>query len=226
MSRIKAVLFDCDGVLLDSEPMGCSALAEALTAAGRPMGLVEARQIFSGNSAQDSREWMAREGLQAAEIFAQSDSILFNMFRASIPLIPGIEAVLKDFPLKMAICSNASARRLALSVCRTSLAPRFGANVYSADDVDQPKPAPDLALHACRQLGIAPHEAVFIDDNFHGIHCAVSPGCISVGFVAPSDDRKGHAETLRAEGADHVVHGMAEFHGLLKTLTSEILEDA
>ncbi len=75
--------------------------------------------------------------------------------------------------------------------------------------------------HACRQLGIAPHEAVFIDDNFHGIHCAKAAGCIAVGFVAPSDDRKGHAETLRAEGGDHVVHGMAEFHGLLKTLTSE-----
>lgn len=226
MTTIKAVLFDCDGVLLDSEPMGCGALAQAITDAGRNLSLAEARQIFSGNSAQDSRDWIAREGLHAKEIFARSDEILFEMFDVAIPFIPGIEAVLQDFPLKMAVCSNSSIHRLSVSLCRTSLAARFGSHIYSADHVAHPKPAPDLALHACRQLGVEPHEAVFIDDNFHGINCAKAAGCIAVGFVAPSDERAGHAETLRAAGADHVVNGMAEFHDLLSTLTSNILEDA
>ncbi|GGA81358.1 haloacid dehalogenase [Nitratireductor aestuarii] len=226
MNRIKALLFDCDGVLLDSEPLGCRALAEAVTAAGRPMTFAEARQVFSGCAAEDSRAWMAREGLEAAEVFAESDEILFRMFASSIPLIPGIEAVLRDFPLKMAICSNASHRRLAVSVCRTTIASRFGPHIYSADHVEKPKPAPDLALHACRELGVAPHEALFIDDNFHGIHCAKAAGCLAVGFVGPSDDRPGHDRALWEAGADHVVHGIAEFQNLLRTLTIKILEDA
>ncbi len=115
---------------------------------------------------------------------------------------------------------------MSLSVGRTPLAARFGRHIYSADHVPRPKPAPDLALHACRQLGVEAHESVFIDDNFHGIHCAKAAGCIAVGFVAPSDDRVGHAKTLHDAGADHVVSGMAEFHDLLTILTSEILEDA
>lgn len=226
MSGIKAILFDCDGVVIDSEPMGCGALAQAVTEAGRPMSEHEARAIFSGNSARDSRRWMASNGLDAATVFARSDDILFEMFETSVPYIPGIERVLRDFPLKRAICSNSSVLRLELSIGRTPLAAHFGGHVYSAEHVAQPKPAPDLALHACRQLGVDPREAVFIDDNIHGIHCAKEAGCMAVSFVAPSDDRVGHADTLRAAGADHVVNGMSEFHDLLATLLNNILEEA
>lgn len=226
MNAIEAVLFDCDGVLLDSEPLGCDAIALAVTEAGIPMTLSEARQIFSGNSAQDSRDWMSKQGLDAEVVFPRADEILFDMFEHSIPHIPGIEAVLADFPLHMAVCSNAGVQRLSLSLCKTPLAQRFGTHIYSADQVARAKPAPDLALHACTAFGIAPQQALFIDDNIHGIHCAKSAGCVAVGFIAPSDDRENHAETLRAAGADYVVHGMAEFHTLLTILTAHSYEDA
>lgn len=226
MTRVRAILFDCDGVLLDSEPLGCSALAQALTAAGRPMTTAEARAIFSGNAAQDSRNWIAAQGLAADEVFPDSDRLLFEMFDEDVPLIPGIERVLADFDLPMAICSNSSVLRLARSVCRTPIAARFGRHIYSAEHVDRPKPAPDLALHACHALGIAPAEALFIDDNTHGIDCALAAGCIAVGFVAPSDDRPAQADALRAAGAHHVARGMDEFHALLTSLTARTLEDA
>lgn len=224
MNRVKAILFDCDGVLIDSEPMGCGSLAQAVTEAGHPMSQHEARAVFSGNAARDSRNWMASNGLDAATVFARSDDILFEMFETSVPYIPGIEEVLRDFPLKRAICSNSSVLRLELSICRTPLAAYFGRHVYSAEHVAQPKPAPDMALHACRELGVLPHEAIFIDDNIHGIRCAREAGCIAVGFVGPSDDRHDHDQTLRAAGADHVVNGMSDFHALLTTLTTEIFE--
>lgn len=224
MTGIKAVLFDCDGVVIDSEPMGCGALAQAVCEAGRPMSVEEARTVFSGNSAQDSRAWLRLHGFDADEVFARSDEILFGMFETSVPYVPGVEAVLRDFPLKKAICSNSSVLRLDLSVSRTPLADHFGRHIYSADHVQRAKPAPDLALHACRELGVAPREAIFIDDNIHGVRCAREAGCIAVGFVGPSDDRQHHDRTLRAAGADHIVRGMDEFHALLTTLTTDMLE--
>lgn len=224
MSKIKAILFDCDGVVIDSETMGCGALAQALTEAGHAMSAAQARTVFSGNSAQDSRAWMHQMGFDADTVFARSDDILFEMFETSVPYIPGIEAVLDDFPLKRAICSNSSVQRLDLSICRTKLAAHFGRHIYSAEHVARAKPAPDLALHACRELGVAPREAIFVDDNIHGVRCAKEAGCIAVGFVGPSDDRPHHDRTLRAAGADHIVHGMTEFHTLLSNLTTDILE--
>ena len=224
MSAIKAILFDCDGVVIDTEELGCGALAQALTEAGHPMNTSQARTVFSGNSARDSRAWMHQTGLDADTVFARSDDILFEMFESSVPYIPGIEAVLIDFSLKRAICSNSSVHRLDLSICRTPLAAHFGRHIYSADHVQRPKPAPDLALHACRELGVAPRESIFIDDNIHGVRCAREAGCIAVGFVGPSDDRPHHERTLRAAGADHIVRGMDEFHALLTTLTTDMLE--
>lgn len=215
---IRAVLFDCDGVLLDTEPMGCDCLAQAVTAAGHPMTRDEATMIFSGSAAQESIRMMEKLGLNAAEVFAESDARLFRRFAVDIPEIPGIFDLLSDCTLQVAVCSNSSIRRLDLSIATTRLAAFFGPHIYSAEHVSRPKPAPDMALHACAALGIAPHEAVFIDDNIHGIACAKAAGCVAVGFVGPSDHRDGHADTLRAAGADHVVTSMAEFAALLHSL--------
>ncbi|MFC7704506.1 HAD family hydrolase [Plastorhodobacter daqingensis] len=219
MRRYAAILFDCDGVVIDSEPLGCAALAQAISEAGHPMTGAEAARIFSGSAAADSRAFMARLGLDAAAVHATSDRLLFAMFDRHIPHVSGIEAVLNDYPVPVAICSNSSITRLERSLHRTPLAARFGNHVYSADHVAAPKPAPDLALHAAAQLGIAPDKAIFIDDNVHGIRCATAAGCLAVGFIGPSDHRAGHAVALHAAGADHVVHGMAEFHNLLSCLS-------
>ncbi|MCZ0962560.1 HAD family hydrolase [Paracoccus benzoatiresistens] len=218
MREYKAILFDCDGVLIDSEPMGCQALARAVTAAGLPMTREDATRVFSGNAAQASIAWLREAGLDATAVFGESDRILFEMFDRDIPHVEGIEAVLSGFGLPMAICSNSSVARLAQSVARTPLAPRFGPHIYSAEHVPAPKPAPDLALFACERLGVAPEQAIFIDDNPHGVLCATAAGCLAVGFIGPSEHRKGHAQTLRDAGAEHVVHGMAEFRDLLSRL--------
>lgn len=219
MSGFKAILFDCDGVVLDSEGMGCGSLGMAVTELGRPMSLHEARDTFSGNSARDTRQWMTDQGFDADSLFKRADDILFEMFERDIPLMPGVDHVLRDFSLKKAICSNSSIRRLELSVARTSVAPFFDGHIYSAEHVAEAKPAPDLALHACAALGVQPREAIFIDDNVAGVACARAAGCLAVGFIGQSDDRKDHDKTLREAGAHHVVYGMGEFHALLRALT-------
>lgn len=220
---IKAVLFDCDGVLLDTEPMGCASLAQALSEAGHPMDAPHATRLFSGNAPAASLAVMDQLGLDAAAVFARSDQILFDGFARHLPLIAGIETVLAQLSLKRAVCSNSTLRRLDLSLGRSPLAGYFGPHIYSSDHVAMGKPAPDIALLACAKLGIAPHEALFIDDNIHGMICAKRAGCLAVGFIGPSDHRLGHDDALRAAGADHVVCGMAAFQTLLATLTPTLV---
>lgn len=216
-----ALLFDCDGVLVDSEPAGCLALAQAISGAGLPMTAQEAAAVFPGNGAEATQHWLRQRGLDAPAVLAEADRRLFAIFARGVPLVPGIAAVLDAFDVPMAVCSNSSVRRLALSLGRTPLASRFGAHIYSAEHVAAAKPAPDLALFAATRLGVAPRQAIFIDDNIHGIACARAAGCTSVGFVGPSDHRPGHASTLRAAGANHVIRGTAELLALLRTLIPE-----
>lgn len=214
----KAVLFDCDGVLIDSEPMGNQTLAAAVTAAGFPLSPDQAAKIFPGNAGSATRAWMEQVGLDATATAAHADELLFEMFDTHVPLVPGIDTVLSALAVPVAICSNSSVTRLQRSVMRTNIAPHFGPHVYSSDHVLNPKPAPDMALHAASALGIDPSEAIFIDDNIHGVRCARAAGCLAIGFVGPSDHRPNHEETLRQAGATHVVHGAKELGALLKQL--------
>lgn len=214
---IKAVLFDCDGVLLDTEALGCQALADAISAAGVPFTPAEALVLFSGGAAAECIEKIAELGL-GVEVFEESDRLLFESFKTRLPLIDGVESVLASSNLRLAVCSNGSIHRLRVSLQTKEIAKNFGPHIYSADHVARGKPAPDLALYACQQLNIAPHEAIFIDDNIHGVACAAAAGCVAVGFIGPTDHREGQAERLRAAGAQHVVRGMAEFQALLASL--------
>lgn len=218
-----AILFDCDGVLLDSEPAGCAALACAITAAGRPMTQDEAALIFSGNAGADNLPWLAREGLDES-VFAEADRLLYEAFAQHVPIIAGIARALA-FDVPMAVCSNSGLDRLARSLRRTPLAARFGPHIYSAEHVARPKPAPDLAIFAAARLGVAPQRAIFIDDNHHGIHCARSAGCLAIGFIGPSEHRAGHADRLRAAGAHHVVHGADALCDLLHSLSLPLLQE-
>lgn len=215
MTDIRAILFDCDGVLLDSEPASCDALARAVTAAGLPMTRAEAIATFCGHPSAVNEGWLQRAGLNHSAIFADADRILYDAFAEAIPHVDGVERVLTDFDVAMAVCSNSSVDRLNRSIGRSPLAARFNGHIYSAEHVAAPKPASDLALFASRRLGVAPVQAIFIDDNALGVACGVQAGCVAVGFVGPSDARQNHAQTLYDAGAHHVVHGMAEFHDLL-----------
>ena len=219
MTEFDAILFDCDGVLLDSEPLASEALARAISAAGLPFTGSEAMRDFSGGSARSSLSRLDEMGLDAPAVFDHADRILFAMFDSHVPQIQGVENVLWDYDVPMAVCSNSLVDRLDRSLGRTPLARRFGRHIYSAQHVSAAKPAPDLAFLAAAQLGVPPSRAIFIDDNPHGILCGRAAGCMTVGFIGPSEHRENHAEILRNAGADHVVHGMTEFHQLLAQLS-------
>lgn len=219
MTRIDLVIFDCDGVLIDSEPLGAQALAEAISAAGHPMTRQAAETMFSGSGRVQTSALIKGLGLAVDAVLADADQRLAALFAKGVQPVAGIEPLLKSLDAKICVASNSSLLRLGASLGRTPLAALFEPHIYSADHVIKAKPAPDLALHCLAQMGTPADRAVFVDDNIHGIGCARAAGVLSIGFVGPSDHRADHAGTLRRAGANHVVHGAEELRQLLAELT-------
>ena len=101
---------------------------------------------------------------------------------------------------------------------KTGLSRFFGDNVFSADQVDNGKPAPDLFLHAARVMGIAPEQALVIEDSTAGVRAGVSAGMTVAGFTGASHISAGHHEILRDHGTHHILSSMADLPSLLEEL--------
>lgn len=219
MNAIELVIFDCDGVLIDSEAMGATALAGAITDAGVPMTTQTTERTFSGAGGDETRALIDGLGLDSLRVLTDADARLATLFAQGVLPVAGMQRLLTSLDVPVCVASNSGVDRLRASLGRTPLAAFFGPHIYSAEHVQHSKPAPDLALHCLAQMNTAADRAVFIDDNIHGIRCARTAGVLAIGFVGPTDHRPNHADTLRAAGADHVVHGAEQLGALLARLT-------
>lgn len=212
----KLVIFDCDGVLIDSEPQSALAIRAALAEAGREMDLAAIHQAFSGDGAAAFRAKLTAMGLEAETVAAATQRHLYALFETEVLPMPGMAALLAELPVPACVASNSGIERLRQSLQRLPMARVFGHHIYSAEHVARAKPAPDLAQHCLAQTGIAAEHAVFIDDNPHGILCARACGIRAIGFVQPAeagDTRR--IDALREAGAQAIAVGVAELRPLL-----------
>ncbi|NVK62029.1 MAG: HAD-IA family hydrolase [Rhodobacteraceae bacterium] len=212
------VIFDCDGVLIDSELIASRLMAEALRAAGAEITAHDAHVRFTGGSRGEMLR-ICREdyGLHDPEpALAGWEDRLFAAFRAELKAVPGIEALVAGLDRPACVASNSRIARLENSLGLLPLHAMFGGHVYSAEMVDRPKPAPDLVEHCLVRMGVPAQEAVMIDDSPHGIEAARAAGVAAIGFVTPGDPRDGRAELLLAAGAVAVVQGAPALAALLE----------
>ncbi|TCL71301.1 HAD superfamily hydrolase (TIGR01509 family) [Rhizobium sp. BK251] len=219
---IELVIFDCDGVLIDSEPVSSRVLWQSLQRAGVEISHAEVHRRFTGHSESDARQICVEElGLtETTRVFAESRANLYEEFARSLTPMPGIEALVRALPHKKCVASNSSMERLTRSLGLLSLWNEFAPNVFSAEMVERPKPAPDLFLMCATRLGVEPDRCVVIDDSPHGIAGAAAAGMKSIGFVDPADPREGQRSLLADAGATLVVRGIAELGQALDTLLS------
>jgi len=214
VSRPDAVLFDCDGVLADTEPLHDRVIAEEVTALGWPMGPEEARRVFLGLS------WQAMEPVIAGRIGRPvppdwHGALIARVVRAlreEVPPVPGaIEAVaaLRRAGVAVACASNSSAEELSLKLERLGLAAAFAGRAFSRDSVARPKPAPDMYLAAAAACRAVPDRCVVIEDSVVGARAGLAAGCRVLGY-----DVTAGAGPLAAEGVE-TFHRMADLPGLL-----------
>jgi HAD superfamily hydrolase (TIGR01509 family) len=206
------VIFDCDGVLVDSERLTHQVVVDMLAEQGVALGFDEAVDRFIGMS-------MANGLVQLKALLGGTlpDDFLPEMgrrtraaFRAGLTAVPGVETVLDGLRRPYCVASNGNHAKVNFTLGHTGLLPRFAGRIFTADDVAHPKPAPDLFLLAARTLGAQPAHTTVVEDTPTGVAAAKAAGMRAIGFAA-----KTPAGRLEAAGADAIAHDMATVAALL-----------
>lgn len=207
------VIFDCDGVLVDSEPISISVLVEALAAAGVDMSVQEAHERFLGRSLKSMSDILHDEyGLAVDTVFLEAmRSVLYDRFRQELQPIEGIAEAVDGLGIAHCVASSSQPERIRLSLSVTGLIDRFEPNIFSASMVSRGKPAPDLFLHASAQMGVAPENCVVVEDSPAGIAAAKSAGMRVFAFAGGSHARSPrHRQSLLALEPDVLFDDMRE----------------
>lgn len=182
------VLFDCDGVVVDSEPTTARVLVENLSRHGLVLSYDQLSEMFLGGTMMGVEKQARHMGadLPATWLEDTYDEV-FDALAIEVTPIRGIEKVLDALDqaaVPFAIGSNGPHRKMDVTLGRTGLAERFAPRVYSREDVARPKPAPDVYLKAARDAGIAPNRCVVIEDSANGARAAKAAGMYCLGFAA------------------------------------------
>jgi len=213
------VIFDCDGVLVDSEVLFNRVLAEQLTAFGYPIDTDSAIERFTGMSMPSLMKIIEGElGHGLPDGFTDSCRARANdVLDRDLQAIPGIGAVLDRHAGPRCVASSSSPHRIRRSLATTGLIDHFtDETLFSATMVARGKPAPDLFLHAARTMGAAASDCVVIEDSLPGAQAAVAAGMTTLGFTGGGHIRDGHAAALRAIGVATVFDDMARLPSLLE----------
>lgn len=224
MRQARAVIFDLDGCLVDSEPLSIAALSAELGALGVPDASFEViRDRFLGVSMRDICNHVAeRTGIRCPpEFIDRVEDRLFALYRENLRPIPGaarLLAALKEAGIPFAIATGGSVRRMTATLGLSGLAPWFEGRAFSADQVERGKPAPDLFLFAASRLGVPPERCTVIEDSPHGIAGARAAGMKAIGFTGGSHldgSRRAHGGILRDAGAAAVFRRLADVRAAL-----------
>ncbi len=186
--RWDLVVFDNDGVLVDSEGPANAILAAQLTDSGVPTSFDDAVARYLGGTVARVRVEVERDGLVLpADFESRYEEAVLARFDEDLTAVPGVVAVLDAlaaFGVPFCVASSGTHTRIRASLDRSGLLDRFGDAVFSAEDVATGKPAPDLFLHAAQRLGADPARCLVVEDSPLGVEAAIAAGMTVVGFTA------------------------------------------
>ncbi|MGY3617926.1 HAD family hydrolase [Bradyrhizobium sp. USDA 10063] len=207
------VIFDCDGVLVDSEVLSCQCLSEVLRDCGIELSKDDALNLFLGRSTAAVLHYYREDRRLVPETFLAKLKVrVRERFEHSLQPIAGISSLVSRLQTPFCVASSSDLDRVSLSLALTGLAAHFGDRLYTAQMVARGKPAPDLFLYAAAQMQAAPARTLVIEDSVSGVAAAKAAGMTVWGFVGGSHyhSRDGHG-ILYDAGADRVFCRMTDF---------------
>ncbi len=223
MPQPDLVIFDCDGVLVDSEVIAARVEAELLTQAGYEITAEELSELYAGLTFKDIMlriEDTAAIPFQAS-LIDQAEEIVDRRLRSEVRVIEGAHEAVASVTAKRCICSNSRSERIEFMLEKNGLAQLFSGRIFSSLETPskKPKPAPDVFLHAARSLDANPANTFVIEDSVHGIAGAKTAGMRVIGFTGASHSYPGHADVLTEAGAETVIRRWADFRGVIAALS-------
>lgn len=211
--RPDLIIFDCDGVLVDSELLSCRCLSEVLAEFDFQLSVEQALALFLGRSTKAIEQHYRDLGqVLPDEFLPRLKARVLETFAAALQPIPGVGAMLSELKVPRCVASSSDLDRVSLSLDVTGLAPHFGGHLYTAQMVRHGKPAPDLFLHAAGKMQASPSRTLVIEDSVSGVQAARAAGMMVWGFVGGSHYRARDGRAiLSAAGADRVFAQMSDF---------------
>ncbi len=213
------VIFDCDGVLVDSENIAMDALLSVIAEAGLKLDVKDAHERFLGRSLSSIRDTLASEFRltltnEALELMRQR---LYASFRRELAPIDGIAKTLRQLDIPFCVASSSQLERIRLTLEVTGLLPDFEGRLFSATSVAQGKPSPDLFLYAAKTLGVKPDRCLVVEDSPTGVAAANRAGMTVFGFTGGSHARhSAHYDALSAAKPNLIFAQMLDLPTLIR----------
>ncbi|MBT2450916.1 HAD family hydrolase [Streptomyces sp. ISL-43] len=209
---IELVIFDCDGVLVDSERIAARVQVTLGAELGWPLTEEEVVDRFIGRSHASIREQIAvRLGQETAAHWSRRfEELHREAVDAGLSPVEGLPEALDAIGLPTCVASSGSHEKMRHTLGRTGLYERFEGRIHSATEVSRGKPAPDLFLHAARRMGVDPAACVVVEDSRPGVQAARAAGMRAFGYAGGLT----RADQLEGPGTT-VFHHMRELPALI-----------
>jgi HAD superfamily hydrolase (TIGR01509 family) len=216
-AKVDLIIFDCDGVLVDSEVISCRAHAATLTRHGYPITAEQVLNRFLGVSDREARITIETELGRSlpADFEAQMKQAALQRYADELRLVPCMAETIAAINLPKCVASSGTPEKIRHGLTCAGLYDILAPHIFSAVQVKRGKPAPDLFLFAAEQMQVPPARCIVIEDSVPGITGALAAGMSVLGFHGGSHCRPGYAGTLRAAGAAVTFDDMRELPGLI-----------
>jgi HAD superfamily hydrolase (TIGR01509 family) len=214
---VDLVIFDCDGVLVDSEVISCCAHAETLTRHGYPITADQVLVRFLGVSDREARQAIESEmGRNLPDDFeAQMKQAALQRYADELEAIPYVGEAISAIGVPKCVASSGTHEKIRHGLTCAGLYDRLAPDIFSATQVERGKPAPDLFLFAAEQMRAAPARCIVIEDSIPGVIGARAAGMIVLGFHGGSHCRAGYGETLKNGGVYATFDDMRQLPDLI-----------
>ena len=215
---MKQLIFDCDGVLIDSEIIAAQAMVEELNANGIPITISQYLTNCTGKTFSGLKTILSAEyGVTLPDDFVQT--VTLNMEGLKLqqlrPIIGILNLLNKILHFPKAVVSNSELVQIKSSLTQVDVLHHFGDNIYSSEQVKNPKPSPDVYLFAAENLGVNPKDCLVIEDSVSGATAALSAGMQVVGLLSGSHIVEGHEDRLREVGVEKIAITTEELEAMI-----------
>jgi HAD superfamily hydrolase (TIGR01509 family) len=210
--RFELIIFDCDGVLVDSEPIINLAYQEALNECGFRITSQEYMDRFSGMSDEETFRIIEQQWGRPlpADFERRVTALVDARCETSLTTTPGVDEALAAIRIPVCVASSGVPDRIRTSLRIVGLLDHFEPHLFSATAVQRGKPAPDLFLHAARSMGAARSRCLVVEDSVPGVQAGIAAGMTVIGYCGGGHCRADHADILRGQGATRIIADMRE----------------